>query len=64
MKVYNQLKSLEQKTAPVLKSVILIFLNLILSVFYVEMTWKQPFPRCFNVKYTRYVCKVGTSYGH
>ena len=29
-----------------------------LSVFHVETTWKRPFPRCFNVEYTRCVCRV------
>ena len=27
-------------------------------VFRFEMTWKQTFPRCFNVEYTWYVCRV------
>ena len=27
-------------------------------VFYVEMRWKQPFPRRFNVEYTWCVCRI------
>ena len=27
-------------------------------LFHVKTTWKQPFPRCFSVKYTWCVCRI------
>ena len=32
------------------------------QAFHVETTWKQPFSRCFNVEYTRCVCREDIIY--